>query len=144
MGTRGRKLTATLCPQVTQLRVFVLVLDINDNVPEFPFVTKVETVSEVRGARASRELEATAWPQRSVPGAQGTSGPFSPPPQDTKVNTTVIPETRLKAQDPDENDILFYTLQEVTPVSGPHLCTNPRPSLRAGGPLPLCPPGVSG
>ncbi|XP_039077514.1 cadherin-related family member 5 [Hyaena hyaena] len=65
---------------VTQLRVFVLVLDINDNVPEFPFVTKVETVSE-----------------------------------DTKVNTTVIPETRLKAQDPDENDILFYTLQEVTP-----------------------------
>ncbi|EDL18034.1 mucin and cadherin like, isoform CRA_c [Mus musculus] len=34
---------------------------------------------------------------------------------DTKVNTTVIPETQLKATDADINDILVYTLQEVTP-----------------------------
>ncbi|XP_029770798.1 cadherin-related family member 5 isoform X1 [Suricata suricatta] len=65
---------------VTQLRVFVSVLDINDNEPKFPFMTKVENVSE-----------------------------------DTKVNTIVIPDTELKAQDPDKNDILFYALQEVTP-----------------------------
>ena len=37
--------------------------------------------------------------------------------EDTKVNTTVIPETQLKATDADINDILVYTLQEVTPVS---------------------------
>ncbi|XP_040320202.1 cadherin-related family member 5 [Herpailurus yagouaroundi] len=65
---------------VTLLRVFVLVLDINDNAPVFPFVTKVENVSE-----------------------------------DTKVNTIVVPETKLEAHDPDKSDILFYTLQEVTP-----------------------------
>lgn len=41
------------------------------------------------------------------------------PPQDTRVNTTVIPETELKATDADKNDILVYTLQEVTPVSAP-------------------------
>lgn len=33
------------------------------------------------------------------------------------MNTTVIPETELEAQDLDKDDILFYTLQEVTPVS---------------------------
>ncbi|XP_054935852.1 cadherin-related family member 5 [Physeter macrocephalus] len=65
---------------VTQLRVFVSVLDVNDNPPRFPFVVKVQRV-----------------------------------PEDTKVNAVVIPETELKAQDPDKNDILFYTLQEVTP-----------------------------
>ncbi|XP_066894041.1 cadherin-related family member 5 isoform X4 [Kogia breviceps] len=65
---------------VTQLRVFVSVLDVNDNPPKFPFVVKVQRV-----------------------------------PEDTKVNAIVIPETELKAQDPDKNDILFYTLQEVTP-----------------------------
>ncbi|XP_046956601.1 cadherin-related family member 5 [Lynx rufus] len=65
---------------VTLLRVFVFVLDINDNAPVFPFVTKVENVSE-----------------------------------DTKVNTIVVPETKLEAHDPDKSDILFYTLQEVTP-----------------------------
>uniref|UniRef100_G1LVV8 Cadherin-related family member 5 n=1 Tax=Ailuropoda melanoleuca TaxID=9646 RepID=G1LVV8_AILME len=62
---------------VTQLRVFVFVLDINDNPPTFPFEVKVEN--------------------------------------DTKVNTTVIPGTELEAQDLDKDDILFYTLQEVTP-----------------------------
>uniref|UniRef100_A0A8C8Y1V4 Cadherin-related family member 5 n=1 Tax=Panthera leo TaxID=9689 RepID=A0A8C8Y1V4_PANLE len=62
---------------VTLLRVFVFVLDINDNAPVFPFVTKVEN--------------------------------------DTKVNTIVVPETKLEAHDPDKSDILFYTLQEVTP-----------------------------
>ncbi|XP_032747354.1 cadherin-related family member 5 isoform X2 [Rattus rattus] len=65
---------------VTQLRVFVVVLDINDNAPEFPFTIKEYNVSE-----------------------------------DTRVNTTVIPETELKATDADKDDILVYTLQEVTP-----------------------------
>ncbi|XP_044117147.1 cadherin-related family member 5 [Neovison vison] len=68
---------------VTQLRVFVIVLDINDNPPEFPFQVKVENVSE-----------------------------------DTKVSTIVIPATGLEAQDRDQDDILFYTLQEVTPGAG--------------------------
>lgn len=47
--------------------------------------------------------------------------PDQPPsvPQDTKVNAVVIPETELKAQDLDKDDVLFYTLQEVTPVSAP-------------------------
>ncbi|XP_059253689.1 cadherin-related family member 5 [Mustela nigripes] len=68
---------------VTQLRVFVFVLDINDNPPKFPFQVKVEKVSE-----------------------------------DTKVSTIVIPATGLEAQDRDQDDILFYTLQEVTPGAG--------------------------
>uniref|UniRef100_A0A8W4FM72 Cadherin-related family member 5 n=1 Tax=Sus scrofa TaxID=9823 RepID=A0A8W4FM72_PIG len=65
---------------VTQLRVFVSVLDVNDNPPVFPYKTK----------------------QWGVP-------------EDTKVKATVIPETELEAQDRDRDDILFYTLQEVTP-----------------------------
>ncbi|XP_014651220.1 PREDICTED: cadherin-related family member 5 [Ceratotherium simum simum] len=65
---------------VTQLRVFVSVLDVNDNAPTFPFVVRVERV-----------------------------------PENAKVNTTVIPETELQAEDLDKNDILFYTLEEVTP-----------------------------
>ncbi|XP_060015528.1 cadherin-related family member 5 [Lagenorhynchus albirostris] len=65
---------------VTSLRVFVSVLDVNDNPPRFPFVVKVQRVSE-----------------------------------DTKVNAVVIPETELRAQDLDKDDVLFYTLQEVTP-----------------------------
>uniref|UniRef100_A0A8C9HBZ7 Cadherin-related family member 5 n=1 Tax=Piliocolobus tephrosceles TaxID=591936 RepID=A0A8C9HBZ7_9PRIM len=64
---------------VTQLRVFVSVLDVNDNTPEFPFTTKEIRVEE-----------------------------------DTKVNSIVIPETELQAEDKDKDDILFYTLQEVT------------------------------
>ncbi|XP_011785393.1 PREDICTED: cadherin-related family member 5 [Colobus angolensis palliatus] len=64
---------------VTQLRVFVSVLDVNDNAPEFPFTTKEIRVEE-----------------------------------DTKVNSTVIPETELQAEDKDKDDTLFYTLQEVT------------------------------
>lgn len=53
-GTLGRRLTSTPDPQVTQLRVFVSVLDVNDNPPVFPFEVKVERVPEVsvRGARA--------------------------------------------------------------------------------------------
>ncbi|XP_070420624.1 cadherin-related family member 5 isoform X3 [Equus przewalskii] len=65
---------------VTQLRVLVSVLDVNDNPPTFPFVVRVKRV-----------------------------------PEDTKVNTTVIPATELQAQDLDKDDILFYSLQEVTP-----------------------------
>lgn len=38
--------------QVTQLRVFVSVLDVNDNAPEFPFKTKEIRVEEVRPARS--------------------------------------------------------------------------------------------
>ncbi|XP_055116006.1 cadherin-related family member 5 isoform X6 [Symphalangus syndactylus] len=64
---------------VTQLRVFVSVLDVNDNAPIFPFTTKEIRVEE-----------------------------------DTKVNSTVIPETQLQAEDLDKGDTLFYTLQEVT------------------------------
>ncbi|XP_005576824.3 cadherin-related family member 5 isoform X4 [Macaca fascicularis] len=64
---------------VTQLRVFVSVLDVNDNAPEFPFTTKEIRVEE-----------------------------------DTKVNSTVIPETELQAKDKDKDDLLFYTLQEAT------------------------------
>ncbi|XP_036895119.1 cadherin-related family member 5 isoform X2 [Sturnira hondurensis] len=68
---------------VAQQKVLVLVLDVNDNPPRFPFEVLVELVSE-----------------------------------DTKVNTTVIPETKLQATDLDKDDILFYTLQEVTPGAG--------------------------
>lgn len=62
------------------LKVFVSVLDVNDNPPVFPFEVKVKSV-----------------------------------PEDTKVNTIVIPEKELEAKDLDKNDILFYALQEVTP-----------------------------
>nr|XP_034375618.1 cadherin-related family member 5 isoform X5 [Arvicanthis niloticus] len=65
---------------VTQIRVSVAVLDVNDNEPIFPFTIKNYNVSE-----------------------------------DTRVNTIVIPETELKATDADKDDILVYTLQEVTP-----------------------------
>lgn len=40
-------LTLVTLLQVTQLRVFVVVLDINDNAPEFPFTIKEYNVSEV-------------------------------------------------------------------------------------------------
>lgn len=46
------------------------------------------------------------------------------------MNTIVIPETELKATDADKDDILVYTLQEVTPVSAspsPHIADNPHP-----------------
>ncbi|XP_059111359.1 cadherin-related family member 5 [Peromyscus eremicus] len=65
---------------VTVLRVFVAVLDVNDNPPVFPFTIKSFDVAE-----------------------------------DTRVGTTVIPETELEAKDADKDDTLFYTLQEVTP-----------------------------
>ncbi|KAL1788374.1 cadherin-related family member 5 isoform X1 [Sigmodon hispidus] len=65
---------------VTLLRVFVAVLDVNDNSPEFSFTIKNFDVAE-----------------------------------DTRVNTTVIPEGDLEAKDADKDDILYYTLQEVTP-----------------------------
>uniref|UniRef100_G3T8J1 Cadherin-related family member 5 n=1 Tax=Loxodonta africana TaxID=9785 RepID=G3T8J1_LOXAF len=84
-------------PQVTQLRVFVSVLDVNDKLPIFPFTTKVVNVSE-----------------------------------DTKVNSIVIPETDLEAQDDDKDDMLFYTLQEVTPGTDGSfsLVGTNRPALR--------------
>uniref|UniRef100_G3UH68 Cadherin-related family member 5 n=1 Tax=Loxodonta africana TaxID=9785 RepID=G3UH68_LOXAF len=82
---------------VTQLRVFVSVLDVNDKLPIFPFTTKVVNVSE-----------------------------------DTKVNSIVIPETDLEAQDDDKDDMLFYTLQEVTPGTDGSfsLVGTNRPALR--------------
>ncbi|XP_060031894.1 cadherin-related family member 5 [Erinaceus europaeus] len=65
---------------VTQLRVFVTVLDVNDNAPTFSSTIFVKKV-----------------------------------PEDTKVDTIVIPASTLRAQDLDKDDILFYTLQSVTP-----------------------------
>ncbi|XP_005351565.1 cadherin-related family member 5 isoform X2 [Microtus ochrogaster] len=65
---------------VTALFVPVIILDINDNPPKFPFTTKEYSVSE-----------------------------------DTRVGTVVIPGTELAAEDPDKDDTLYYTLQEVTP-----------------------------
>ncbi|ELK13170.1 Mucin and cadherin-like protein [Pteropus alecto] len=87
---------------VTQLRVFVSVLDVNDNPPVFPFEVKVEKV-----------------------------------PEDTKVNTTVIPESELEAQDQDKDDTLFYTLQEVTPGASSFfsLVGVNRPALQLDQPL---------
>ncbi|XP_019570368.2 cadherin-related family member 5 isoform X2 [Rhinolophus sinicus] len=87
---------------VTQLRVFVSVLDVNDNPPVFPFEVKVERV-----------------------------------PEDTKVNSTVIPEEELEAQDRDKDNVLFYTLQEVTPGAKSFfsLVGANRPALRLDRPL---------
>ncbi|XP_045373416.2 cadherin-related family member 5 isoform X6 [Camelus bactrianus] len=87
---------------VTQLRVFVSVLDVNDNTPQFPYVARVWKV-----------------------------------PEDTKVNTTIIPETELEAQDLDKDDILFYTLQEVTLGASDFfsLMGTNRPALRLDQPL---------
>ncbi|VTJ61141.1 Hypothetical predicted protein [Marmota monax] len=83
--------------RVTQLRVFVVVLDVNDNAPEFPFTTKEQDVQE-----------------------------------DTKVNSTVIPEAELQATDRDKDSTLFYTLQEVSPGAGSFfsLLGVNRPALR--------------
>ncbi|XP_039326626.1 cadherin-related family member 5 isoform X2 [Saimiri boliviensis] len=87
---------------VTQTRVIVSVLDINDNSPEFSFTTKEISVEE-----------------------------------DTKVSSTVIPETELEAKDPDVNDILFYTLQEETTGASDYfsLVGANRPALRLDRPL---------
>ncbi|XP_064226321.1 cadherin-related family member 5 isoform X3 [Aotus nancymaae] len=87
---------------VTQMRVIVSVLDVNDNSPEFPFTTKEINVEE-----------------------------------DTKVNSTVIPETELEAKDPDANDVLFYTLQEETAGASDYfsLVGANRPALRLDRPL---------
>uniref|UniRef100_A0A2K5ULM1 Cadherin-related family member 5 n=1 Tax=Macaca fascicularis TaxID=9541 RepID=A0A2K5ULM1_MACFA len=87
---------------VTQLRVFVSVLDVNDNAPEFPFTTKEIRVEE-----------------------------------DTKVNSTVIPETELQAKDKDKDDILFYTLQEATAGASDYfsLVGVNHPALRLDRPL---------
>lgn len=52
------------------------------------------------------------------------------------MGTTVIPGTELEATDADKDDILFYTLQEVTPVSAPLSPLTIDPSL-------LMPPGLS-
>lgn len=52
------------------------------------------------------------------------------------MGTTVIPEAELEAKDADKDDILYYTLQEVTPVSASPVPTHYRP-------LPLMPPGLS-
>ena len=50
------------------------------------------------------------------------------------MKATVIPETELEAQDRDRDDILFYTLQDVTPVRA---CS---PPLWASPPLHTPPP----
>ncbi|XP_070282372.1 cadherin-related family member 5 [Myotis yumanensis] len=58
-------------------------------------------------------------------------------PEDTKVNTTVIPQEELAARDLDKNDVLFYTLQEVTPGAGSvfSLMGTNFPALRLDQPL---------
>ncbi|XP_036151813.1 cadherin-related family member 5 isoform X4 [Myotis myotis] len=87
---------------VSQLKVFVTVLDVNDNPPVFPFKVKTKKV-----------------------------------PEDTKVNTIVIPQEELAATDLDKSDILFYTLQEVTPGAGSvfSLVGTNFPALRLAQPL---------
>lgn len=45
------------------------------------------------------------------------------------MNAIVIPETELQAKDLDKDDILFYSLQEVTLVGDPSPCTNSDPSF---------------
>lgn len=86
-----------------------------------------------------------------VPGGQrhGQTNPSVP--QDTKVNTIVIPQEELAATDLDKSDILFYTLQEVTPVSTPPSLPSslppgrPRPPTASQGlsSTPLRVPGAS-
>ena len=51
------------------------------------------------------------------------------------MNTTVVSETELEAQDQDQDNVLFYTLQEVTLVSAPSFLLWARP------PAPVRPPG---
>lgn len=53
------------------------------------------------------------------------------------MNTTVIPETQLEAQDLDKDDTLFYTLQEVTPGASSFfsLVGVNRPALQLDKPL---------
>ncbi|EPY83885.1 cadherin-related family member 5 precursor [Camelus ferus] len=101
---QGTQLFLNVTPdyEVTQLRVFVSVLDVNDNAPQFPYVARVWKV-----------------------------------PEDTKVNTTIIPETELEAQDLDKDDILFYILQEVTLGASDFfsLMGTNRPALRLDQPL---------
>lgn len=41
-------LIAGHCPQVTTLSVNVIVLDVNDNAPQFPFSNFTKSVDEVR------------------------------------------------------------------------------------------------
>lgn len=53
------------------------------------------------------------------------------------MNTTVISETELEAQDQDKDDVLFYTLQEVTLVSAPSsLLWAPPPAPHPGASSP--------
>ncbi|PNJ84764.1 CDHR5 isoform 7, partial [Pongo abelii] len=56
---------------------------------------------------------------------------------DTKVNSTVIPETQLQAEDRDKDDILFYTLQEMTAGASDYfsLVSVNHPALRLDRPL---------
>ncbi|XP_040826768.1 cadherin-related family member 5 [Ochotona curzoniae] len=82
---------------VTTLSVNVIVLDVNDNAPQFPFSNFTKSVDE-----------------------------------DTKVNTTIIPEEELEAHDDDQNDILFYTLRELTQGASSFfsLAAENRPALK--------------
>ena len=61
------------------------------------------------------------------------------------MNTTVVSETELEAQDQDKDKVLFYTLQEVTLVSAPSFllwARPPRPRASSGR-SPLPPQGAS-
>lgn len=119
--------------QVTVLRVFVVVQDVNDNAPEFPFTIKKHDVAEVSPVEPEQVppeyggvsgghrqgdfyTEATAWLDQLLLH-----------PQDTRVGSIVIPGTELEAKDADKDDTLIYTLQEVTPVSASPVPTHYRP-----------------
>ncbi|PNJ84766.1 CDHR5 isoform 9 [Pongo abelii] len=62
---------------------------------------------------------------------------MTPDYEDTKVNSTVIPETQLQAEDRDKDDILFYTLQEMTAGASDYfsLVSVNHPALRLDRPL---------
>ncbi|MEJ1273646.1 cadherin-related family member 5 [Cricetulus griseus] len=131
----GDQLFLTAIPdyEVTVLRVFVVVQDVNDNAPEFPFTIKKHDVAEVSPVEPEQVppeyggvsgghrqgdfyTEATAWLDQLLLH-----------PQDTRVGSIVIPGTELEAKDADKDDTLIYTLQEVTPVSASPVPTHYRP-----------------
>lgn len=107
--------------------MYVIILDVNDNPPEFPYTSKEYNVTEVSPVE-SQQVPSECGEGRETEGYLGDPIRESAEttawlnqlllyPQDTRVGTTVIPGTELAAKDADVHDTLYYTLQEVTPVS---------------------------
>lgn len=66
---------------MTQLRVFVSVLDVNDNPPRFPYETKLWEVPEV-SERGQRPVPSGASGGRGLSlGVKVTARPAPPPPR---------------------------------------------------------------